>query len=87
MSRLPREFDSSMQPPRITAEEMTLRKGDGSCFCPLTKQETDTFSVVCSTDALRDSRANVYDDQFGAALPVLALRYGVRDLRERLISV
>lgn len=34
-----------------------------SAICPIAKEQTDTFSIVCSADTLRDRRGDVYRDE------------------------
>lgn len=55
---------------------------DTSGFGPLSKQQADTFPVVCSANALRNHGANINSNKLAADRLVLILWDSIRDLKE-----
>jgi len=62
--------------PSIPAPKHT----DTSGFGPLSKQQADTFPVVCSANALRDHGANINSNKLAAGGLVLILWDRIGDL-------
>lgn len=72
--------DTIITSTRVLGQPLPPLISYSSPICPFSKQQTNTLSIMCSSDTLCDSRTNIKRNEFRTSVFVLLLGYSICNL-------